>query len=805
MNYPENIAEKLEFDKITTLIKDNCLCSLGINLVDKISFSGDYDKIKHQLGCTDEFLQIIRKGENFPVIAFIDVTPALKRLSSKVTYLFENEIFELYKSIDNIDQIKIFFTSKDHEIYPLNKEKAEKVNIEKQIFVEIVKILDTKGNIKDTASNELYKIRQQLHSERISLSKKVQQIIRSAQKEGWISDESKASVRDGRVVIPIDAMYKRKMGGIVVDESATGKTAYIEPQAILELNNKIKELENIERRELTKILIAFSDFIRPYLHDLLNAYHFLAEIDMNRAKAYFAISIDAIVPKFENTQELDWKDARHPLLHIRLKEEKKQIVSLNVSLSKTDRLLLISGPNAGGKSICLKTMGLLQYMLQCGIPIPTEDYSSFGVFDQIFIDIGDQQSIEKDLSTYSSHLINMKYFVKNANTKTLILIDEFGTGTEPNLGGAIAEALLEELNAHKCYGILTTHYANLKYYANNHEGVINGAMLYDTSKLEPLFKLSIGKPGSSFAFEAARKIGLPEFVLKKAEEKIGKDQINFDKNLRQIIRDKSYIEEKRETIKNSEKHLKKLIEDYETKLVAIKEERKKILEATKIKASEILNDSNRLIENTIREIKESQAEKTKTKEVRDNYTKEKSIILNKVDHANPYKTIHKVKKINQKPDEIKVGSKVKLKDQQAVSEVIEIKGNKAKLVQGNITTIIPIDKLTSISKEEYLAKSRNQLEKGISQLHSSILKIKDEFRSNIDIRGMRADEALSKIADFMDNARVCNAEEVKILHGTGTGALRIAVRQYLSTLYFVQSFKDEDIQYGGVGITVVKL
>ncbi|MCK9312313.1 MAG: endonuclease MutS2, partial [Bacteroidales bacterium] len=579
MIYPEHFEQKIGFDQIRQLLKKGCSSSLGEEKVDELVFMSSYGPIVEQLSRSEEFVRIVQGENNFPESFFFDVRPALKRLRVEGTYMEEPELFDLRRSLYSIDQIVRYFKMDEngHSPYPRLAALAAETYVYPEVIKRIDHILSNFGKIKDNASPELARIRQEMASTLGSLSRRLNQILKQAQSDGLVDKEATPSMREGRLVIPISPAYKRKIKGIIHDESATGKTVYIEPEELVEANNRIRELENEERREIIRILCAFSDGIRPFSTEMIGSYRFLGEIDFVRAKARLSINLGAIKPRMDDAPCLEWDRAVHPLLFLSLRKQQKQIVPLNITLNEINRILIISGPNAGGKSVCLKTVGLLQYMLQCGLMIPLHENSRTGWFERIFIDIGDEQSIENDLSTYSSHLMNMKFFLRNCQAKTLFLIDEFGSGTEPKIGGAIAEACLDRFNRQESYGIVTTHYSNLKHFADGHDGLINGAMLYDRNEMRPLFTLEIGRPGSSFAIEIARKIGLSEDVISDASSKVGSDYIDMDKFLQDIVRDKRYWEKKRQNIRLQEKKLTELTEKYESELQDIGKQRKEIV------------------------------------------------------------------------------------------------------------------------------------------------------------------------------------------------------------------------------------
>ncbi|MCB2195129.1 MAG: Smr/MutS family protein [Bacteroidetes bacterium] len=823
MLYPENFEHKIGFDKIRDMLKGGCLSNLGRMRVDKIRFSNKYSFIETLVAQVDEFKQIMLMEDDFPLSHFIDLTPALNKIKVIGTYFLPEELYDLKRSLETIKAILRFFKNKseDHK-YPYLQRLATNVKLYPFVFERIDAIINKQGEIKDNASPELNSIRSDIRSKENSVSRRLQSILKEAQKNGIVDKDISLSIRDGRATIPVDASNKRKIKGLILDESATGKTAYIEPSEIVELNNDIKELYYAERREIVKILTQFADDIRPYVDDLILAYEYMGTIDFIRSKALLANKINGVKPIFNNKPMLIWKRAVHPLLYLSFREESRSVIPLDIELNNhNQRILLISGPNAGGKSVCLQTVGLLQYMFQCGLLVPMNENSEIGLFQNLFINIGDDQSIENDLSTYSSHLLNMKNFIKSANNKTLVLIDEFGSGTEPMLGGAIAEAILDSLNQLKAFGVITTHYTSLKHFASSQQGIENGAMLFDTGKIEPLFKLSIGEPGSSFAFEIARKIGLPEEILKNATDKIGKDHIDFDKNLKDIIRDKRYWETKRESARKSEKKLQDQIERYTSELETIDKSRKEILNKAKEEAESLLADVNKRIENTIREIKESKAEKERTLKARKNLSdfKENLQNIDPEEEARIQRKIEKLKnrekqgkkkqKVESKEKEakkeqynIEIGDKVKLFGQDTVGEVLDVNGKSIMVAFGNMITTLDEKKLEKISEKEYKKRTKSSSQGQSSFTDFGERKLK--FKPEIDVRGKRAEEALQLVKDFVDEAIVINMGTVKILHGKGDGILRQLIRQYLETVDVVRSYHDESVQFGGSGITIVE-
>ena len=701
MTYPQNFEEKIGFDKIRGLICDRCLSTLGSERVAGMQFQTSFDTIDRLLHESEEFTHILQTEDNFPADYFFDIRSSLQRIRIEGTFLDETELFNLRRSLETIRHIVGFFINEEESPYPHLQALAGNVVVFPQLLSRIDQIIDKFGHVKDNASTELSQIRRELNRTLSSISRSLNMILRNAQSEGIVDKEVSPTLREGRLVIPVIPAYKRRIKGIVHDESASGKTVYIEPAEVVEANNRIRELEGEERREIIRILTLFTDELRPHLAEIAHSYEFLADIDFIRAKALFAIEINALLPHFENCRQIEWYHAIHPLLFLSLKKQNKQVVPLDIALTPQQRILLISGPNAGGKSVCLKTTGLLQYMLQCGLLIPVYENSHTGIFDHIFIDIGDEQSIENDLSTYSSHLTNMKFFVKNCNESSLLLIDEFGGGTEPQIGGAIAEVLLDRFNRKKAFGVITTHYQNLKQFAEDTQGIVNGAMLYDRHMMQPLFKLSIGNPGSSFAIEIARKIGLPEDVIADASEKVGSDYIDMDKYLQDIVRDKRYWENKRQNIRHREKQLEEITQRYADNLQEIEKERKRILKEAKQKAEQLIAESNARIENTIRTIKEAEAEKEKTKMARQElHSFKKGLQKNDENDDTISRKIAKIKAKEEKKNHskkeadaetsktttISVGDAVCLKGQTTVGEISAIQGNKPTFIFGHITS-----------------------------------------------------------------------------------------------------------------------
>lgn len=821
--YPDNFESKIGFDRIRELLKNKCLSGLGEELVDEMRFQNSFPVVSNQISETDEFLRILREYPNFPVSYFFDVREPLDRIRLEGRFLEVEELFDLKRALETLKAIVNFFGQSKEEFLPLLCRKASQIRVYPYIADRIDTILTKAGTIRDNASAELARIRKDILNLQSGMSKRLHAILKQAQKDGWVDDDATVAIRDGRAVIPVLSANKRKLKGIVYDESATGKTAYVEPTEIVEMNNEIRELEYAERREIIKILVLASNDIRPYIDDLIYATEFLGEIDFIRAKATLALEFGAIRPEIADLSQISWRQAVHPLLMLSLRRENRTIVPLDIHLDEENHILLISGPNAGGKSVCLKTVGLLQYMLQCGMLIPVQEGSKTGIFNQLFIDIGDEQSIDNDLSTYSSHLLNMKHFVRYCDGRTLVLIDEFGTGTEPMLGGAIAEAILNKLNQQKTFGVITTHYTNLKHFASSVPGIVNGAMLYDSQKMDPLFRLEIGKPGSSFAFEIARKIGLPEDILLDATEKVGKKQIDFDKNLRSITRDKHYWETKRQKIRKVEKAVDEMSETYQKEIEELSRMRKEILKKAKDEAQQILAGVNKQIENIVREIRESQAEKEKTRQLRQEIemlkqqispanVEEDQVIARKIEKLQKNENRRKKGKPDPKPEiespkDEKTGwskgDKVKVIGQDTFGELVDFNEKNAVVALGNLMMTMPIGNIEKISGNE-ARKAKRAGRSGLS-LTLDYSERRLNFKSEIDLRGMRAEEAIPKVQAFIDEAIMFEVPVLRLLHGKGHGILKEMIRNFLKMEPMVASFRDEHVQFGGAGITIVEL
>ncbi|MBR4886724.1 MAG: Smr/MutS family protein [Muribaculaceae bacterium] len=814
MIYPSNFEEKIGFLQLRQYLKDRCISPLGVKKCDAMSFLSNYDKVNSRLLQTHEMLTILNGEVEIPIDNIHDMTQTLSLIRAEGSYMSADNLYKLKTSLDTIRKVHSFFSLKDENdvyVYPNLSELFRSMSVFPTVVASIESILNKFGEIKDTASPTLADIRRSLMSVSNSISSVMRRVVDRAVSDGIVDRDSSPSMRDGRLVIPVAAMMKRKINGIVHDESATGKTVYIEPAEVVEANNRLRELQNEEKREIIKILVAVASEIRPLIDDMLASYSLLGVYDFIRAKAILARDLGGEMPVLSKKTELEWYHAVHPILLHSFKLQNRQVVPLDIKLDKVNRLLIISGPNAGGKSVCLKTVGIVQYMMQCGMLPPVYSNSHMGLFDKIFIDIGDEQSIENDLSTYSSHLKNMKFFMNNCGKRTLILVDEMGSGTEPQIGGALAQAIISELNKSEVMGIVTTHYQNLKTFADSTDGLINGAMLYDRQNMQPLFQLSVGNAGSSFAIEIARKIGIPSNVIANAESIVGSDYINMDKFLLDIARDKRYWSNKRLSIKEKEHKLDELLSKYDTKLTELKSQRTEILSQAKREASEILSTTNAQVERTIHEIRKSQAEKEKTKQVRkelEDYKKQVQEQAEVIPELFKEQTKKKNKaKVSASPqpkkDALSSGDYVRMSDGGVVGKILSIQGKKAEVVFGSLRTFVDMAKLVKATKpKETISTQVSSVSKSTSD---SSRKRQLAFSTEIDLRGMRVDEALQAMVYFLDDAVQFNASRLRILHGTGTGALKVAIRQLLKTNPNVSSFADEDVRFGGAGITVVNL
>ena len=878
MIYPDNYERKIGIDKVRALLKARCLSSLGKLLVEDMAFSTDAALINEWMEQVREFRRLRDEHADVPMTYFFDVRPALKRIRLENTHFEVEELFDFRRSLETILKLVVFIRGLDQEVdedgriaekhYEALYRLADGVATFPVLIQQADQIVDRFGHVRDTASPELNHIRRELARVEGSVSRTLNTILRSAQAEGVVDKDVAPSLRDGRLVIPVAPGMKRRINGIIHDESASGRTLYIEPTEVVEANNKIRDLENQERQEIIRILTTYTKRVRPHVAEIIDSYDFLAQVDLIQAKVALAEAMRATAPEVSEHPIVDWIEARHLLLESALSENRKvsvedteggdsrpqRIIPLEITLQPETRVLIISGPNAGGKSVCLKTVGLLQYMLQMGLPIPISERSKAGIFDDIMMDIGDEQSLENDLSTYSSHLLSMKRMIRQANSHTLILIDEFGTGTEPQIGGAIAQAVLEQFWKRKAWAVITTHYQNLKHFAEDHPGVANGAMLYDRHQMRPLFQLSIGRPGSSFAIEIARKIGLPEEVIKEASDIVGSDYIQSDKYLQDIVRDKRYWEAKRQTIHAHEKELEKKLQKYETLVEEVEKSRKDILSRARAQAEEMIHESNKRIENTIREIREHQAEKEETRKIRQQLAEYEQGLSEetpqlakgkrakghgvmsdedfqaKVDSIRSRKERHEkrlaekasqkkiqvgVRHVAQKERPVDKGDTVRIKGLTTTGTVEMLDGKMATVIfGGGMRTKMRIDRLEHVqapTNKSAINGAKSSLANMQTYTPSSTITRNTvdahvkSFKTEIDLRGMRGDEALMQVQYFIDDAILAGASQVRILHGKGNGILRQMIRQYLATVPNVVSFHDEHVQFGGAGITVVEL
>ena len=794
MIYPNNYENKIGFSEIRTLLKERCLSTLGREMVDEMAFSDRADEVNEWLQQLREFRRLKETTDDFPMQYFFDVRQSVARIRLVNTHLEENEVFDLRRSLETISNIVVYLNRDENAgregtepayRYPALQRLTTDIMTFPAMIRRIDSILDKYGKIKDSASMKLATIRNDLKKMEGSISRTLYTILHAAQRDGLVDKDAAPTLRDGRLMLPVAPGVKRKINGIVHDESATGKTVFIEPAEVVEANNRVREMEAEERREVIRILTVFTDEVRPHVKEILDSYRFLAQIDLIQAKAALAELTKGFEPTVEAKPHIDWIRAIHPLLQLSLEKQGKTVVPLDIVLRGDGRLLIISGPNAGGKSVCLKTVGLLQYMLQCGLSVPMGDRSTCGIFRNIMIDIGDEQSIEDDLSTYSSHLMNMKQMIKYCDENTILLIDEFGGGTEPMIGGAIAEAVLKQFWRKKTFGVITTHYQNLKHFADDHEGVVNGAMLYDRHQMQALFQLSIGQPGSSFAIEIARKTGLPEEVISDASDIVGQDYIQSDKYLQDIVRDKRYWEGKRQTIHQHEKNLEGHIQRYETNLEEIERERKQILKRAQKQAEELLAEANRKIQR--------KAEKAQKKEAEDK--RMQTFGAERGASADSNRPLQK-------------GDSVRIKGLNTVGVIENIQGKQVTVIFGDVRTKMKMEQLERSDKAKPAADPTNAANK-YAHLAVQTSKVtratmedrKQNFHQDIDVRGMRGDEAVDTVLHFIDDAILMGMSRVRILHGTGTGVLRQLIRQYLATIPNVSHFRDEHVQFGGAGIT----
>ena len=835
------LEQKIGFDRIRQIISDRCSTSYAAERTATETFSTNPSHIRKRLLLTDEMRLIMMFEDSFPSGGFIDCIDFLKPLERSSAAIDLISLRKLKTMLETLRKVTSFFESIKDGVYPNLKRMSAPIMGFPEVQRRIESIIDRYGDVKDTASDELYNIRKALKEKEGAISRRVSAILKKAQEEGIVDSDAGVSVRDGKMLIPVSAANKKKIAGFIYDESATGKTAFIEPAEVVELDNQIKELKFSEQREIVRILFEFTEFLRPYIPDLLDGARYLGEIDFIMAKAQIALDFIAGMPIISEEGEMNLRKARHPLLERALKKEKKEIVPLTVTLTPQKHILLISGPNAGGKSVCLKTVGLLQYMFQWGMLIPTSETSELMVFDRIMVDIGDDQSIDNDLSTYSSFLDNMKDMLAKADSKTLVLIDEFGSGTEPAAGGAIAEAILSELDNRGAYGVITTHYTNLKLYASGETGVINGAMMFDVKNIAPMFKLEMGLPGNSFAFELARKMGLPEAIIKDAENRAGEEFVGIERNLRKIARNRKALDEKLERIRHTDRTLESITDRYQKELLEIKKIRQQILDEARREAEEIVRKANRQVENTIRTIKESQAAKEETHEARKELQGFMSILAARKEQEQREKEDYidrKIKQIDarrerqkqrkaQRADEnaereareiqaekermeafrnapLKVGEKVRVKENGMVGEVAKVSAKAVVVIIGHISSKMPLDKVERITSNEFKSAVK-ETSRPVSavKVDTSINERKLNFSTELDVRGERLTDAIEKVTRYVDDAIMLSISSVRIIHGKGTGVLREELQKLLRTMPGVASVRDEHIQFGGTGVTIV--
>jgi DNA mismatch repair protein MutS2 len=812
MIYPDNFEQKTGFDQVRKMLAERCISSLGRKWVEKMRFSSSHSLLQTLLDQTEEFRQMIITHENYPSGGFYDPLQVFERIKLEGTYPEPEELVEIRSSLATITDMIRFLQSKKTEEslkYPSLHKLTENIYIDPAIAKEIDRIIDEKGEVRSNASAKLADIRRNRSQLESQALRRINQLFAQAKKEGWIDSNSELALRNGRQVIPVPAAFKRKIKGFVHDQSTTGQTVFLEPEEVFETNNEIRQLELDERREIIRILKELADFMRPWLPQLTDAYLFLGKIDFIRAKAMLAVELQAQRPQLHNKPVINWIRARHPLLYLSFKQQKKHVEPLSIELQTPKTIIVISGPNAGGKSVCLKTVGLVQYMLQCGLLVPMEDHSDAGIFQDIMIDIGDEQSIENDLSTYSSHLANMRQFLRSCNHKSLFLIDEFGAGTEPRMGGAIAEAILIELSKKNSFGVVTTHYANLKILAGKDPGIVNGSMLFDTQNMRPLYRLKSGNPGSSFAFEIARSMGLPSEILKSAEKIAGSEHIDFDRQLQDLELKKMELDDKEKQLRAGDSFLAEMIEKYQKLNDELESRKGDIIQQAKIEAKKIMADSNRMIEKTIKEIRESSADKEKTRNLRENlqaYSKQFSDVDNQVSESRTQKK----KKLKQaetsskpeiEPGPVVSGDYVRIKGQETPGEVIDVTSKEALVAFGSVQMKISLQKLEKLSKRTVKQTERS----GKVRYDFDINEKAAEFNPNLDVRGQRAQEALLKVRRFVDDAILLGTRNLKVVHGTGDGILREALRDYLRTIPEVKRARDEHPDRGGAGCTLIEI
>ena len=816
-----NIEHKLGFDRIKEMVAAQCSNALAVQMAHDMSFQTHHDRIVRDLQQVEEFRQILLLDNSFPSQDFTDMTSTLERLRIGNTVMELPEMFNLKCSLHTIaDCVKFFARDEAAEKYPQLYELASHIAHDPLLLRTLDKTIDDKGEIYDNATETLLDIRRQMLRKRGEVDAQLSRSLTRAKHEGWAPENAEITIRNGRMVIPMLDTHRRKIRGLIHDESATRQTAYLEPSEVVELNNDLRELEFAEKHEIQKIILRICDQIRPRIDTMVNDYWVLARFDFIRAKASFALRLGAAVPRVTGKPMMDWLDARHPLLYLqRMESGGGEVVPFNLKLGAANRILIISGPNAGGKSVCLKAIGLIQYMLQCGLPVPCKDTSEFGVFDKLFIDIGDEQSIESDLSTYTSHLQNLRCLLDVADEHTLFLLDELGGGTEPRSGCAIAEALLEELCRRGSFGVVTTHFADLKLLADRHDAIINGAMLFDTDNMRPLYRLAVGHPGSSFAFEIATNIGFPKEILDAAGQKVGHEMLNFEHQLQQIELDKQEITRKQAELDAADKFLNEVIDKYQTLSDDLEARKREILSKARAEAKEIVAGANRAVEQTISDIKKAQAERQKTIEARERLKKkaeELEVISrqsevgsqrlaesSRSNQSNQSNLINQTSLVDNQL--IAVGDIVKLVDMDSYAQVVELKGKKAVVESNSVRMTIALDRLVKTEKKNIPVEKSSQKGGRFQSIYDDINEKRKYFNPTLDLRGHRAEEALSELQHFLDEAQLLGEHELRILHGKGYGILKTLIREQLQANKEVQSFHSERLELGGDGITVVHL
>ncbi len=816
MVYPDSYEEKIGFDSIRNWLITHCVSEMGKQRVDIMQYGCEMETIQTQLSQVNEYKSVLLFEDNLSIQDYHNLSDTLSRIAIDGTFIELDELADLQSIIQSVIQTVVYFRIRhEEEKFPYLWAICEDIVLEKSLLASIRRIIDEKGNLRDNASDELRRIKSAIIHISNEADKKIRKLLTQAKQEGIVKEDAEMTIRNGRLCIPVQAQFKRRLQGFIHDESATGQTVFIEPTDVFAANNELKDLLNAEKREIIKILTTITNEIRLSIPNLRIYHEFMGTIDFIRSKALFAIEINGVFPHLFENQLLNWYKAVHPLLFLKFKKSGKTVQPLSIELKPEQRILIISGPNAGGKSVCLKTIGLLQYMLQCGLLVPMDETSDMSIFSDFFIDMGDEQSIENDLSTYSSHLRNLKIMMENMNERSLFLIDEFGSGTEPNLGGAMAEAMLEAIYHKKSFGIITTHYGNLKMFPDRYPEAINGAMLFDTKILKPLFILKIGNPGSSFTYEIARQIGFPEEIIQNAIQKSGTAQIDYERKLEEIEMAKIETEQKLKLVRSADEHLAEMIQDYSEKFSELEKQRKGILQNAKNQATTIIDSANKVIERTIREIKEAKAETEKTREIRKEIAKVKVELKKEIEWAEdkealkpaiPVRHLPTQKKETVKEDSIiRIGDSVFMADIQTVGEVTSISGRDVTISFNSISFKTTLGKIVKISKKEAKSVQRHGIKMDGGTLSETMNKKIASFQTTLDLRGHRADEAINEVESYLDEAILISIHQVRILHGKGNGILRNVIRQYLSKRKEVVSFYDEQLELGGYGITIVNL